>query len=107
MNGELVPWDAAKVHVLTHGLHYGTGVFEGVRCYETESGPAISRHAGHHNRLYESAQLYDMPIPSEKEQLRQATLELIQRNGMRECYIRPPGFRGYAQMGVFPLDAPV
>jgi branched-chain amino acid aminotransferase len=102
-----VPWDEAKVHVLTHGLHYGTGVFEGVRCYDTEIGPAVFRHADHIDRLYRSSELYYMPVPYEKEQIRQATLELISRNGMRECYIRPLVYRGYGQMGLFPLDAPV
>ncbi|HEV2061742.1 MAG TPA: branched-chain amino acid transaminase [Solirubrobacteraceae bacterium] len=107
MNGDFVPWDEAKVHVLTHGLHYGTGVFEGVRCYDTEIGPAIFRHADHIERLYRSAELYYMPIPFEREQIRQATLDLIARNGLRSCYIRPLVFRGYGQMGLFPLDAPV
>ena len=107
MNGDFVPWDEAKVHVLTHGLHYGTGVFEGVRCYDTEIGPAVFRHGDHLDRLYRSAGLYYMDIPYEKEQLRQATLELIARNGMRSCYIRPLVYRGYGQMGLFPLDAPV
>jgi branched-chain amino acid aminotransferase len=107
MNGDFVPWDEAKVHVLTHGLHYGTGVFEGVRCYDTEIGPAVFRHADHIDRLYRSSELYYMPVPYEKEQIRQATLELISRNGMRECYIRPLVYRGYGQMGLFPLDAPV
>jgi branched-chain amino acid aminotransferase len=107
MNGEFVAWEDAKVHVLTHGLHYGTGVFEGVRCYDTEIGPAIFRHADHIDRLYKSAELYYMPIPYEREQLRQATLELIGRNGFRECYIRPLVFRGYGTMGLFPLEAPI
>jgi len=108
MNGAFVPWDEAKVHVLTHGLHYGTGVFEGVRCYDTESnGPAVFRHQDHLDRLYRSAGLYYMDIPYEREQLRQATLELIARNGMRSCYIRPLVYRGYGQMGLFPLEAPV
>jgi branched-chain amino acid aminotransferase len=108
MNGEFVAWEDAKVHVLTHGLHYGTGVFEGVRCYDTESkGPAVFRHADHLDRLYKSAELYYMPIPFEREQLREATLELIGRNGMRSCYIRPLVYRGYGTMGLFPLDAPV
>ena len=107
MNGELVDWADATVHVGTHGLHYGTGVFEGVRCYDTEIGPAIFRHADHLDRLYRSAELYYMPIPYEREQLRQATLDLIGRNGFRECYIRPIVFRGYGTMGLFPLDAPV
>jgi branched-chain amino acid aminotransferase len=107
MNGEFVAWEDAKVHVLTHGLHYGTGVFEGVRCYDTVIGPAVFRHADHLERLYRSAELYYMPIPFEREQLRQATLELIGRNGLRSCYIRPLAFRGYGTMGLFPLDAPV
>src|SRR3954449_9274380 len=108
MNGEFVPWDEAKVHVLTHGLHYGTGVFEGVRCYDTESsGPAVFRHADHVDRLFKSAELYYMPIPYEREALRQATLELIGRNGLRSCYIRPLVFRGYGTMGLFPLEATV
>jgi branched-chain amino acid aminotransferase len=108
MNGEFVPWDEAKVHVLTHGLHYGTGVFEGVRCYDTESsGPAVFRHADHVDRLFKSAELYYMPIPYDREALRQATLELIGRNGLRSCYIRPLVFRGYGTMGLFPLEATV
>jgi len=107
MNGEFVAWEDAKVHVLTHGLHYGTGVFEGVRCYDTEIGPAVFRHADHLDRLFKSAELYYMPIPFEREQLRQATLELIGRNNFRACYIRPIVFRGYGTMGLFPLDAPV
>ncbi len=107
MNGEFVPWDEAKVHVLTHGLHYGTGVFEGIRCYDSETGPAVFRHQDHLDRLVRSAELYYMPVPYDREQLRQATLELIGRNGLRECYIRPLVFRGYGTMGLFPLDAEV
>jgi branched-chain amino acid aminotransferase len=108
MNGEFVAWDDAKVHVLTHGLHYGTGVFEGIRCYDTDSsGPAVFRHADHIDRLFKSAELYYMDIPFDREQLRQATLELIGRNGLRSCYIRPIVYRGYGTMGLFPLDAPV
>ena len=106
-NGEFVPWADAKVHVLTHGLHYGTGVFEGIRCYETELGPAVFRHQDHLDRLRRSADLYYMPIPHELEALRTATHELIRRNGLRSCYIRPIVFRGYGQMGLNPLDAPV
>ena len=107
MNGAFVPWDEAKIHVLTHGLHYGTGVFEGVRCYDTEIGPAVFRHQDHIDRLYRSAELYYMPLPYEPEQIRQATLDLIARNGLRSCYIRPLAFRGYGVMGLFPLEAPV
>ncbi len=107
MNGEFVAWEDAKVHVLTHGLHYGTGVFEGVRCYDTEIGPAVFRHADHIDRLFKSAELYYMPLPFTREQLRAATLELVGRNGLRACYIRPLAFRGYGTMGLFPLEAPV
>ncbi|MDQ3850087.1 MAG: branched-chain amino acid transaminase [Actinomycetota bacterium] len=107
MNGEFVAWEDAKVHVLAHGLHYGTGVFEGIRCYETELGPAVFRHQDHLRRLVRSAELYYMPVPYELEQLRASTLELIGRNGLRSCYIRPIVFRGYGTMGLFPLDAPV
>jgi branched-chain amino acid aminotransferase len=107
MNGEFVPWDEAKVHVLTHGLHYGTGVFEGIRAYETEQGTAVFRHREHLQRLYRSAELYYMPIPYEPDELRRVTHELLGRNGLTSGYIRPLVFRGYGQMGLFPLDAPV
>jgi len=106
-NGELVAWEDAKIHVLTHGLHYGTGVFEGVRAYETPQGTAIFRHHDHLERLFKSAQLYYMPIPYTLEELRAATHELILANELRECYIRPIAFRGYGQMGLYPLDCPV
>jgi branched-chain amino acid aminotransferase len=106
-NGEFVAWEDAKVHVLTHGLHYGTGVFEGIRCYETARGPAIFRHIDHLDRLERSAKLYYMDMPYTREQLRAATHELIARNEMRSCYIRPIAFRGYGQMGLNPLDTPV
>jgi branched-chain amino acid aminotransferase len=107
MNGEFVKWEDATVHVLTHGLHYGTGVFEGIRCYDTEIGPAVFRLADHLDRLEKSAALYYMPLPFVREQLRAATKDLIGRNGLRSCYIRPIAFRGYGTMGLFPLDAPV
>jgi branched-chain amino acid aminotransferase len=107
MNGEFVAWEDAKVHVLTHGLHYGTGVFEGIRAYETELGTAVFRHRDHLNRLFQSAELYYMPIPYTREELRSATHELIARNGLASCYIRPIVFRGYGQMGLNPLEAPV
>jgi branched-chain amino acid aminotransferase len=106
-NGELVAWEDAKVHVLTHGLHYGTGVFEGIRAYDTARGPGIFRHHDHLDRLFKSAELYYMPIPYTLEELRSATHELIAANELRECYIRPIVYRGYGQMGLFPLDAPV
>jgi branched-chain amino acid aminotransferase len=107
MNGDFVPWEQAKVHVLTHGLHYGTGVFDSMRCYDTELGPAVFRNADHIERLLRSAELYYMPVPYSREQLRAATLELVARNGLRSCYIRPIVNRGYGQMGLNPLEAPV
>jgi branched-chain amino acid aminotransferase len=107
MNGDFVAWEDAKVHVLTHGLHYGTGVFEGVRCYDTELGPAVFRNAEHTERLLRSAELYYMPVPYSAEVLREATLELVARNGLSSCYIRPIVYRGYGTMGLNPLDAPV
>ena len=107
MNGEFVPWEDAKIHVLTHGLHYGTGVFEGVRCYDTEIGPAVFRHKDHVDRLFKSSELYYMPVPYDREQIRRATLDLIAKNGLRSCYIRPLVFRGYGTMGLFPLEATV
>jgi branched-chain amino acid aminotransferase len=106
-NGELVAWEDAKVHVLTHGLHYGTGVFEGERAYHTDRGPAIFRHHDHLQRLFKSAELYYMPIPYTLQELRAATHEVIAANDLRECYIRPIVFRGYGQMGLYPLDTPV
>jgi branched-chain amino acid aminotransferase len=107
LGGEFVAWEDAKVHVLTHGLHYGTGVFEGERMYETPQGPAIFRHTDHLDRLHTSAELYYMPMPYTVAELRSATHELIAANGLTECYIRPLVFRGYGQMGLYPLDAPV
>ncbi len=106
-NGEFVPWAEAKIHVLSHGLHYGTGVFEGIRCYETERGPAVFRHREHLVRLEKSAELYYMKLPYTAEELRTATHELIRRNGLRSCYIRPLAFRGYGEMGLFAQSAPI
>ncbi|MDE3129738.1 MAG: branched-chain amino acid transaminase [Acidobacteriota bacterium] len=106
-NGELVAWEDAKVHVLSHGLHYGTGVFEGIRAYETVDGTAIFRHQDHIARLFRSAELYYMPLPYTPEELLRAGHELLIANGLRECYIRPIAFRGYGVMGLLPLEAPV
>ena len=107
MNGELVPWADAKIHVLTHALHYGSGVFEGIRCYDTARGPAVFRLGEHLRRLERSARLYYMPVPYAHEQLVQATRDVIRANGLTACYIRPLVFRGYGEMGIFPLKAPV
>jgi len=107
MNGKFVAWEDAKIHVLTHGLHYGTGVFDSMRCYDTEIGPAVFRNAEHLQRLLDSAELYYMPVPYSVDELRSVTLELVARNGLRSCYIRPIINRGYGQMGLNPLEAPV
>jgi branched-chain amino acid aminotransferase len=107
LNGEFVPWDEAKVHVLSHGLHYGSGVFEGIRCYETERGPAIFRHRDHLDRFAKSAEMYYLELPNSIDEVRAATHELIGRNGLRSCYIRPLAFRGYGEMGLYAPTAPV
>ncbi len=107
MNGKFVAWDDAQVHVLSHGLHYGTGVFEGIRCYETDRGPAIFRHADHLKRLRNSAELYYLELPHPIEEISEATHELIRRNGLSSCYIRPLAFRGYGEMGLYAKGAPV
>lgn len=107
VNGELVPWAEAKVHVLSHALHYGSSVFEGIRAYDTDRGPAVFRLRDHLRRLQRSAAMYYMPLPYDLEALRGAVHAVLTANGLRECYIRPIAFRGYGVMGLFPLDAPV
>ncbi len=107
MNGEFVAWDDAKVHVLSHGFHYGTGVFEGIRAYDTEKGTAIFRHRDHLDRLAKSAELYYLPMPFEQDVLRDATHELIRRNNLDSCYIRPLVFRGYGEMGLYAKNSPI
>jgi len=107
MNGELVDWADAKVHVGAHGLHYGSGVFEGIRCYETESGPAVFRLTDHLARLHRSAELLHMEIPYSVEEMRTATHELIGLNGLSDCYIRPIAFYGFGELGVAARDNPV
>jgi branched-chain amino acid aminotransferase len=107
MNGEFVRWDDAKVHVLSHGLHYGTGVFEGIRAYETDRGTAIFRHRDHLERLAKSGELYYLELPYQLDAIQDATHELIRRNDLRSCYIRPLAFRGYGEMGLYAHSAPV
>jgi branched-chain amino acid aminotransferase len=107
MNGEFVAWEDAKVHVLTHAMHYGTAVFEGIRAYDTERGTAIFRHQDHLDRLEKSARLYYMELPCSKQEIREATHELIARNGFKGCYIRPLVWRGHGPMGLNPLENPV
>ena len=107
MNGELVDWDDARVHVGAHGLHYGTGVFEGIRCYDTPKGPAVFRLTDHMQRLHDSARLIGMQIPYSVDELRAATNELLGANGLRECYIRPIAFYGFKELGVSARGNPV
>jgi branched-chain amino acid aminotransferase len=107
MDGELVDWADAKIHVLSHALHYGTGVFEGIRAYETERGPAVWHMDEHLRRLYRSAKLYHLDIPFSVEAIGEGMKDVIRANGLRSCYIRPLVVRGYGEMGVNPLNAPV
>jgi branched-chain amino acid aminotransferase len=107
MNGELVDWADAKVHVGVHGLHYGTGVFEGIRCYETPKGPSVFRLSDHLQRLVDSSKLLYMDIPYTVEELRAATHELVRTNGLPSCYIRPISFYGYGELGVSTAGNPV
>ena len=107
MNGELVDWADATVHVGAHGLHYGTGVFEGIRCYETEKGPAVFRLTDHMDRLHNSARLLYMDIPYSVDELKAASMELISANGLPECYLRPIAFFGYGELGVATAGNPV
>ena len=107
MNGELVDWADAKVHVGVHGLHYGTGVFEGIRCYDTPKGPEIFRLTDHLARLHNSARLLYMEIPFPVEELKAACNELIAENGLPECYVRPIAFYGYGELGVATRGNPV
>jgi branched-chain amino acid aminotransferase len=107
MNGELVDWADARIHVGTHGLHYGTGVFEGIRCYDTERGPAVFRLVDHLKRLENSAKLLYMQLPYSLEELRAACFEAIAANGLPACYLRPIAFCGYGELGVHTGANPV
>jgi branched-chain amino acid aminotransferase len=107
MSGELIDWADARIHVGAHGLHYGTGVFEGIRCYETERGSAVFRLDDHLRRLENSGRLLYMELPYSVEELRSATHELIAANGLPECYIRPIAFYGYGELGVHTRGNPV
>ncbi len=107
MNGELVDWDKAQVHVLTHTLHYGTGVFEGIRAYETPDGPAVFRLTEHINRLFNSAKILGMEIPYTVDEIIQATKDTVRSTGLSSCYIRPIAYYGYGEMGLNTLPCTV
>jgi branched-chain amino acid aminotransferase len=106
-SGELVDWADAKIHVGSHGLHYGTGVFEGIRCYRTDRGPAVFRLADHLHRLENSARLLYMPLPFSAAELRAAVHETVAVNGLDECYVRPIAFYGYGELGIHTGTNPV
>ncbi|MBI5198058.1 MAG: branched-chain amino acid transaminase [Nitrospirae bacterium] len=107
MDGKFVDWKDAKVHVLTHTLHYGLGVFEGIRCYKTVQGPAIFRLREHVDRLFDSAHILQLAIPFSKEEITQAIVETVKRNRLEACYVRPIAFIGYGSMGIYIEDNPV
>ena len=107
MDGEFVDWDAANVHILTHSLHYGLGVFEGIRAYETDRGAAVFRLTDHMVRLFASAKIFGIEIPFSVEQLVDATRDLVRVNSLPSCYIRPIVYLGYGEMGLNPLPCPV
>jgi branched-chain amino acid aminotransferase len=107
MDGELVDWQDATVHVLSHAIHYGSGIFEGIRAYETSRGPAVWHLEEHLKRFFRSAKLYHMELPYSIDALTEAVRDVIRANGLAACYVRPLAMRGYGEMGVNPLNAPV
>src|SRR4029450_9634673 len=107
MNGKMVDWKNATIHVATHALHYGSGVFEGIRAYDSPRGTSVFRRAEHMRRLWDSLRIYRMESPYTLEELTEAVVETIRVNGYKSCYIRPLLYRGYSQLGVNPLPCPV
>ncbi|MBN2227006.1 MAG: branched-chain amino acid transaminase [candidate division Zixibacteria bacterium] len=107
MNGEMVKWDDAKIHVLSHVVHYGSSLFEGQRCYKTPKGPACFRHQDHVDRLWNSCKIYRMEIPFSRQEIFDAALNIVAINNLEECYIRPVVYRGYDSLGVDPSNCPV
>jgi branched-chain amino acid aminotransferase len=106
-NGRLIAWNNAQIHVLSHVVSYGSSVFEGVRCYETQQGPAVFRPKEHMRRLVDSAKIYRMEVPYTLDELTNATLDVIRENNMRACYVRPLVLRGYGDVGVLPRNNPI
>ena len=101
-NGKIIPWEEATVHMSAHGLHYGTGVFEGIRCYNTADGPAVFRLDAHLQRMFESARTYGLPIPYSLEELTQGAIDVIKANGFSDCYVRPIATYRSACLAVHP-----
>ena len=106
-NGQIIPWADATIHMSAHALHYGTGVFEGIRCYNTADGPAIFRLDAHLQRMFESAKTYGLPIPYSLDALTQGALDVVRANGFNDCYVRPIAFYGSGSLGVHPRNCPV
>ena len=106
-NGNLIPWDKAQIHVMSHVVHYGSSVFEGIRCYGQPQGAAVFRLPEHMQRLIDSAKIYRMTLPYSLDQLSTAVVELIEANGVAPCYIRPIALRGYGEVGVNPKNSPI
>ena len=106
-NGRIIAWEDAQIHVMSHVIHYGSSVFEGLRCYARPNGPGVFRLAEHMQRLLDSAKIYRMPLKYSLEELCSAVVDLVEANGIAPCYIRPIAFRGYGEIGVNPLKAPV
>mgnify|MGYP001544905730 FL=1 len=106
-NGNLIPWDKAQIHVMSHVVHYGSAVFEGIRCYTQPHGAGVFRLPEHMSRMLDSARIYRMPVPYTVDQLCAAAVEVVEANGVVPCYLRPIAFRGYGEVGVNPLKNPV
>jgi len=106
-NGEFVDWKSANIHVLSHVVHYGSSVFEGIRCYNTKKGPAVFRLREHVERLFNSGKIYRMEIPYSVDEICAAIIDTIKINNLKDCYIRPIAFRGYKELGVYPLNCPL
>ena len=106
-NGKIVPWEEAQIHVMSHVLHYGSGVFEGIKCYSTQNGPVIFRLDDHIKRLFESGEKYGIIIPYSANEIIKACLDIVKLNGYENCYIRPIAFYGYDTLGVHPKECPV
>ena len=107
MNGKIIPWADANIHVMTHALHYGSGVFEGIRAYETAKGPAIFRLEEHLARFDLSAKVYHMEYPFTRDEIREGIKAVVRENGLRSAYIRPIAFVGYGRLGVMPIGLPI
>ncbi|MHB1700617.1 MAG: branched-chain amino acid transaminase [Acidobacteriaceae bacterium] len=106
-NGSLIPWEKANIHVMSHVIHYGSSIFEGIRCYTQPTGAGVFRLPEHMQRMLDSAKIYRMPLPYTLDQLNQAVIEVVEANGVAPCYIRPIAIRGYGEIGVNPKGCPI